>query len=262
MSLDARAEEGTAPVRRKGGAGTRPVTSFRYGRVRDAVLTSLGSALARSSRTLWYAETLVLSARYQQMLASASWATDSVRCRDRLLLWKDLAEPRLRGRGVAVLEFGVADGHATHWWAEHDPGFSAWHGFDTFAGLPTPWARAGIPVMAAGVFMPSGGVGVVPEPIAPFPYTWHTGLIENTLPSLTRPSAPLFVIIDVDLLEPTVVILDWLRANGRRGDMVYFDEAFDPWNEGLALRRAINNGLGVRAIAHTGSAALVELTHS
>jgi hypothetical protein len=243
-----------------GRGGTRPVTSMHYGRVRDAVLTLLGSAMARSTRPLWYAETIVLSARFQQMLASASWAANSVRCRDRLLLWEEIAAPRLHGSGAVVLEFGVAEGYATYWWAEHDPGFSAWHGFDTFAGLPTAWARAGVPVMAAGVFTPSRGIGSVPEPAAGFPFTWHTGLIEDTLPSLARPDAPLFIMIDVDLLEPTVVILDWLRVNGRRGDLVYFDEAFDPWNEGLALARAVDNGLEVRAVAHTGSAALVELT--
>jgi hypothetical protein len=216
--------------------------------------------MARSSRPLWYAETLVLSARFQQMLASAGWGKDSVRCPDRMALWQGQAGPRLRGRDVVVLEFGVAEGDATHWWAEHDPGFRAWHGFDTFSGLPTAWARAGVPVMAAGVFMPSNGVGAVPEPVAPYPFTWHTGLIQDTLPSFIRPEAPLFVLVDVDLLEPTVEILDWLRVNGRPGDIVYFDEAFDPWNEGMALRRAIESGLKVRALAHTGSAALIELT--
>jgi hypothetical protein len=63
----------------------------------------------------------------------------------------------------------------------------------------------------------------------------------------------------VDLLEPALVILDWLKVNGRPGDLVYLDEAFDPWNEGLAVRRAVEDGLRVRAIGHTGSSLLVEL---
>jgi hypothetical protein len=94
---------------------------------------------------------------------------------------------------------------------------------------------------------------------APYPFTWHKGLIEDTLPAFKRPDAPLFVLIDTDLLEPAAVILDWLNVNGRPGDLVYFDEAFDPWNEGLALRRAIDKGLNVRAIGHTGSSLLAEL---
>jgi hypothetical protein len=89
---------------------------------------------------------------------------------------------------------------------------------------------------------------------------WHRGLIEETLPGLDRPDTSLFVLVDVDLLEPTSVVLDWLQRNGRPGDLVYFDEAFDPWNEGLAIRRAVANGLSMRALAHTGSALLVCLT--
>jgi hypothetical protein len=114
--------------------------------------------------------------------------------------------------------------------------------------------------MDAGVFMPTAGRGAYPDISAPYPFTWHTGLIENTFPGLARPDTPLFVLIDVDLLEPTLVVLDWLAANGRPGDLVYFDEAFDPWNEGSAIRDAVDRGLGIRAIAHTGSSLLVELT--
>jgi hypothetical protein len=85
------------------------------------------------------------------------------------------------------------------------------------------------------------------------------GLIEDTLPAFARPDAPLFLLIDVDLFEPTLAILEWLKLNGRPGDLVYFDEAFDPWNEGLALRRAVEGGIRFEAIAHTGSSLLAEV---
>ena len=114
--------------------------------------------------------------------------------------------------------------------------------------------------MSAGVFKPRGGIGVPPRIETPFPLSWHHGLIEETLPRFSRPDTPLFVLVDVDLLEPTSVVLDWLVSNGRPGDLVYFDEAFDPWNEGLAIRRAIADGLSMGAVAHTGSALLVSLT--
>lgn len=237
----------------------RPLATSRYGRVRDGVLTSLAVLLARSTRPLWYAESLVLAARYQQWLASSPWATESARHRDRLALWQREAEPRLRATRATVLEFGVASGLATQWWADRDLEFEAWHGFDTFEGLPAPWQRAGVPVMASGAFRPEDEATGEPRVRGRVDYTWHKGLIEDTFPGFPRPDTPLFVLVDVDLLEPTVVILEWLKENGRSGDLVYFDEAFDPWNEGLALRQAIEGGLALRAIGHTGSALLVEL---
>jgi hypothetical protein len=239
--------------------GAKPISERRYSRVRDAVLTTAASALARSSSLLWYADSLVLSARYQQLIGFSQWARGSARYGDRIALWERAVEPRLANAGAVALEFGVADGLATRWWARRGIRFAAWHGFDTFEGLPGAWARGGVPVMSAGMFTPSGGPGSVPQVAAPFPYTWHKGLIEDTLPKFERPDAPLFTLIDVDLLEPTLVILDWFQVHGRPGDLMYFDEAFDPWNEGMAIRRAIDKGLKLRAIGHTGSSLLAEL---
>jgi hypothetical protein len=224
------------------------------------VLSTLAFSLARTTRPLWYAESTVLAARFQQWVASSPWSIGSTRYRDRLSLWMNEAEPRLRGAGATALEFGVASGLATRWWAERDLDFAAWHGFDTFEGLPAPWQRAGIPVMSSGAFRPGDSATVEPVVGGGIAYTWHKGLIEETFPSFPRPDTPLFILVDVDLLEPTVVVLEWLQRHGRPGDLVYFDEAFDPWNEGLALREAIERGLSVRAIGHTGSALLVELT--
>ena len=237
----------------------RPIDSASYGRVRDSVLTIAASALAKTKRPLWYVESLTLSARYQQWLHSSSWAKGGRRYRDRIELWNEAALPRLKGAGAAVLEFGVADGLATKWWANTNVAFDVWHGFDTFEGLPSAWGRAGIPVMEAGVFSPSAGQGAVPELHTPYPHEWHKGLIEETLPDLKRPEAALFVMIDVDLLDPTRVILDWLIAEGQAGDMVYFDEAFDPWNEGLAIRESLEAGLRFTGLGYTGSALLVQL---
>lgn len=240
-------------------SGSRPVHSWRYGRVRDGVLTTMASALSKTTRPLWYAESLVQAARFHQWLASAAWADGRVKCRDRLVLWEKLVQPRLAGASVTALEFGVADGWATRWWSTRGIPFEVWHGFDTFEGLPTAWDRGGVQVMAAGVFMPSAGAGSVPTISAPFPYRWHKGRIEHTLPLLQRPESKLFVLIDVDLLAPATVILDWLMTIGRPGDLVYLDEPTDPWNEGLALRQALDRGLSVRAIGYTGNALLIEI---
>ncbi len=237
----------------------RSLQSWRYGRFRDAAQTLLAFGLSQTTRPLWYAESLVHSARYQQFLAASDWAQESRRCRDRLVLWESVAEPRVRGNPVTALEFGVADGYATRWWAARDVRFVAWHGFDTFEGLPTAWDRGGVEVMAAGVFMPSGGAGAVPEVTARYPISWHRGRIEVTLPELERPAGMLFVLIDVDLLDPATTILGWLADNGRPGDLIYFDEANDPFNEGLALRRGLDMGLRLKGLGHTGSALLAQL---
>jgi hypothetical protein len=238
---------------------TSSLTAWRHSRLRERAHTSAAALLSRTVRPLWYAETLVLSARYQQFLASARWARDSVRYGDRGTLWKAAAEPRLRSSSFTVLEFGVAEGLATRWWSGRAIPFAAWHGFDTFEGLPADWVRGDVPVMSAGVFKPRAGIGAVPQIEAPFPFVWHRGLIEETLPGFSRPDTSLFVLVDVDLLEPASVVLDWLESEGRAGDLVYFDEAFDPWNEGLAIRRAVASGLAMQAIAHTGSSLLVRL---
>lgn len=229
----------------------------RPSRIRQRVLTASSALLSRTVRPLWYAESLVLSARYQQFLASAGWARDSVRYGDRNRLWEKAAEPRLRQAKATVLEFGVGDGDATRWWSGRGVPFAAWHGFDTFEGLPADWVRGEVPVMSAGMFTPRAGIGAVPRLEAPFPFEWHRGLIEETLPRFSRPDSLLFVLVDVDLLEPTCAILDWLGRHGRSGDLVYFDEALDPWNEGLGIRRAIADGLALRALGHTGASLLV-----
>jgi len=255
-------EDDSGPTGRTGltgSTGARPISSARYGQLRDAVLTVAAAALAETKRPLWFAESLVLSARYQQWLRSSDWARGARRFRDRLELWQVGTRPRLARAGATVLEFGVADGLATQWWAETQVPFARWHGFDTFEGLPGDWTRAGVPVMAAGVFSPGAGVGATPDVVAAYPHEWHRGLIEDTLPGVERPDTPLFVMIDVDLLEPTKVILGWLHEHGRAGDLVYFDEAFDPWNEGLAIREAHAQGLRFEAIGYTGSALLIEL---
>lgn len=246
-------------VESKQGAGARPVTSWKYSRLRDRTLTRISGLLRRSTRTLWFVETAVLSARYQQWLRSADWARGASDCSDRLEVWK-IAQTLLSPGHSTALEFGVADGLATAWWAETKTPFLEWHGFDTFQGLPEAWGRAGVEVMAAGVFTPQGGSGSVPVLDTAYTHVWHRGLIEDTLPGFERPAGSLFVLIDVDLFEPTVVILDWLAKYGQTGDLIYFDEAFDPWNEGQAIRDALATGLELQALAYSGSALLCRVS--
>lgn len=240
-------------------ARTHAVRSMSYSRFRDWTLTQLASTLARTTRALWYVESMALSGRYLQWIEAADWASGSKRYSDRVALWRHGLEPRLRDAPTAVLEFGVADGVATRWWAERNISFTEWHGFDTFEGLPTEWTRADVPVMVRGAFKPQSAGGGPPPFLLPYPSAWHKGLIEQTLPPFTRPDARLLVFIDVDLLAPAQTVMGWLREHGRPGDLVYFDEAADPWNEGLVIRRSLTEGPRFRAVAHTAMALLIEL---
>lgn len=92
---------------------------------------------------------------------------------------------------------------------------------------------------------------------------WHRGLIEETLPSIVRKTdCTLLVLIDVDLYEPTRTVLNWLLLNGLPGDCIYFDEAFDAFNEGKALREIIEEGLRFEILGFTGSGLAIRLTES
>lgn len=184
-----------------------------------------------------------------------------MRFRTREELWNETLVPRLSSETATAIEFGVASGDATRWWASNVPSLAEWHGFDTFSGLPDVWSRAGVAVMDAGAFTPSAGTGTTPVIPSAFPIQWHVGLIEDTLPELgPRPEATrLFVLIDVDLKEPTDTVLRWLEEHGEPGDLLYFDEACDPWNEGMSLRESLSRGLRVRALGFTGSALALSL---
>lgn len=236
------------------------IEDLTYSRTREVLLSVASSVLARTKRPLWYLETLVLSARYNQTLQASAWGKSSRRFRNREAMWESLVVPQLARRPKwSALEFGVAAGAATRWYAQNGVNISQWHGFDTFAGLPEPWRRGSIDVVAAGAFSPASATGSPPNISASYPITWHSGLIEDMLPDFPRPEGAVFILIDVDLLGPTRTIFHWLIQHGRPGDVIYLDEAFDSFNEGLALEEAIRSGLRVKALGNTGTALFLQL---
>lgn len=206
----------------------------------------------------------MLSARFFQRLSNSHGQAVIAKSRFtyREKMWSGAVIPYLTQdkKEIHVAEFGVATGKATRWWHQNLPQISRWEGFDTFEGLPEPWRRGGVTVMEEGVFAPD-------DPASPYPHvpgnpniTWHKGLISDTISALTRSDSELmFVLIDVDLLEPTRDVLNWMLKNGRPGDCIYFDEAFDPFNEGLALSEAEDRGLKYRVIGYTGSSLAIVL---
>jgi len=177
------------------------------------------------------------------------------RYRTRERLWRAASVPLDRGEAT-VLEFGVASGDATRSWLSmlRNPELR-WHGFDTFTGLPEPWVRGGIQFAGAGAFDTAG----VPPDITDPRVTWHIGPIEQTLPATELDfGAPLCVLFDLDLYAPSAFALEWLTCHLKRGDLLYFDEAYDPWHERRLLDEFLNAGHRVRAIGSTGIALMLE----
>lgn len=233
-------------------------------RIRDQVLTRLSGRLSNSKSLLRRIETLVLSAQFQQLVRSESFGNGGPKLRgiDREDLWRRTLLPILRSVALPVrgLEFGVASGNATRWWLANEDLFARWDGFDTFEGLPTPWLRGRMEVLPAGTFSPMDPDEPFPKVDGACPISWHKGLIADTILPLTRSESELLlVLIDVDLLEPTRDILDWLMTHGRAGDCVYFDEAYDSSNELLALNEAHAKGMKFETLGYTGAALAIRL---
>lgn len=177
------------------------------------------------------------------------------RYRTRERLWRAASAPLQRGKAT-VLELGVASGDATRSWLSmlRNPELE-WHGFDTFTGLPEPWIRSGIQFADVGTF----DAGGTPPDIADPRVTWHVGRVEHTLPTAELDfEPPVCVLFDLDLYEPSAFALEWLTSRLKHGDLLYFDEAYDPWHERRLLDEFLDAGHRVRTIGSTGIALMLE----
>lgn len=140
-------------------------------------------------------------------------------------VWKAMsARMRASREQWHVLEFGVAFGYATHWWlTNHDDSIIAtWDGFDRFTGLPDAWRD-----LPAGTFDANGNPPAIDDPRI----TWHVGDLEDTIGSMDSTaiaSGRRLAYFDLDLYAPSKAAWDWLRPHLRPGDILYFDESFDP----------------------------------
>ena len=140
-------------------------------------------------------------------------------------VWKAIsARIRASAEPWHVLEFGVAFGYATDWWISHhdESVIETWDGFDRFTGLPTQWRD-----VPAGGFDAQGQ----PPPLEDPRIAWHVGDIADTIGEMDAARIARgrrFVYFDLDLYEPSKVAWDWVAEHLRAGDILYFDEAFDP----------------------------------
>jgi hypothetical protein len=116
--------------------------------------------------------------------------------------------------------------------------------------------------MEAGVFDQSNANSELPEIKAGYPIKWHKGLISESLAKANftiTSDRQVIIFVDVDLYEPTKEVLLYFSKHLKSGDLIYFDEGFDPWNEGLALKETMALIPKFQAVAHTGSALLIEI---
>ena len=221
----------------------------------DLVWSTVGNVAAHVPFTARTFEMAGHVASYSSWRAAHGLET---RCfRTRRDLWRRTAWDDIQAGATTVLEFGVASGEMTRSWLEAVPNPQLrWHGFDTFTGLPAPWTRGGLTVMNMGTFDRGGS----PPQIDDARVTWHRGRIEHTIdqvPHALRPGR-VVALFDLVLYAPSKVALDWLTPRLAPGDLLYFDEAFDPAHERRLLDEWISGGVSVRPRGCTGMALMVE----
>ena len=167
-------------------------------------------------------------------------------------LWNNLI-PLFNGVDLVVFEFGVAHGYATKWWLKHLEARSIeWHGFDVFTGLPTAWVRGGVDAYSAGAF---DARGLTPE-IDDERIFWHVGDVAQTLPSLsnTGSNQPTLYLFDFDLGDPTLFCFLTMKHRIKTGDVFYFDEAFDAWNERRVIEEQFMKFFKIESLGSTATA--------
>ena len=121
-------------------------------------------------------------------------------------------------------EFGVAYGDLSKWMLKSGnlERCETWHGFDSFQGLPNAWGD-----LPTGTFSTNGK----PPRLNHKVFQWHVGLVEDTTREINslknrKPYQKVFFVFDMDLYEPTSLVLSRILAQLQVGDILFFDEAF------------------------------------
>jgi hypothetical protein len=136
----------------------------------------------------------------------------------------DMVGNQIGDREVLYMEFGVYQGESMRYWSKllRNPQ-SKLHGFDSFEGLPEPWATRPKSHYSAG--------GQIPE-IDDTRVRFFKGWFDRTLPNYEFPSyEELVVALDADLYSSTILVLNALESVIVPGTYLYFDEFNDRLNE-------------------------------
>ncbi len=139
-----------------------------------------------------------------------------------------------------VVELGVRHGVSARWLASARTGRVI--GFDSFAGLPAPFAGRG-----PGLFSTAGELPELPTNVS-----LRVGLFEQTLPSFVHTErAPLALIhVDCDLYESAREALFALGELVRPGCVIAFDEYLGPDGFGAGEHRALHEAARKFGWAH------------
>ena len=169
-------------------------------------------------------------------------------------LW-DAVICHFKEKRFSVLEFGVAWGYSTNYFLSKSQDILRWYGFDTFEGLPESWRH-----YRKGHFSNSGE----PPSINDSRLIWVKGLIGQEFDysdqKFRLSCCNIFVMLDVDLFEPTWHILEKVTTHLVSGDLLYFDEPSDI-DEGSLLHIFLKfNSTKVRLFAISPCQLILEVT--
>jgi O-methyltransferase len=120
---------------------------------------------------------------------------------------------------IDYLEFGVSRGDSIRWWVENNRHpESKLVGFDSFEGLPEPWA-----IWPKGAFSTEGRA---PE-IADWRCSFVKGLFQDTVPAWLAGrefSRRVVAHLDADLYSSTLLVLTQLLPKLKKDDILIFDQ--------------------------------------
>lgn len=159
--------------------------------------------------------------------------------RNRERVWEQIASILKKRVDTSIfVEFGVAWGYLTWWWfLNYQNLIKEWDGFDRFSGLPRDWRN-----LKAGTFDTKGRV---PD-LSDHRINWHVGDISETITKFeklkTRKQERVILFFDLDLLEPSLIAWTFVRPYLKKGDIVYFDEAFDLDEKSLIQDHVLPSG--------------------
>ena len=140
----------------------------------------------------------------------------------RYLLYNTIASHyQLETGKIVYLEFGVAAAHSFKWWlAKNTNPLSAFHGFDTFEGLPEDWGR----------HFKKGDMSASLPDIDDKRASFYKGIFQETLHGFIDENADTLrntkkvIHMDADLFSATIFVLSQLYPYLNKGDIIFFDE--------------------------------------
>jgi hypothetical protein len=137
---------------------------------------------------------------------------------------------------INYLEFGVAGGASFNWWMkENTHSDSAFHGFDTFTGLPEDFGP-----YKKGTFNTKNNIPAIKDERGKF----YQGLFQQTLPGFLKTfdnKNKTVLMLDADLYSATLYTLTSIAPYLKKDDIIFFDEFVVPTHEFMAYQHFIDS---------------------